>query len=250
MLPNKGNKLSKCEEEGDDALYSLIFENEFIWESSGKLIFYFSNVCEILPDIEIDMNKQQVYRSSRGLYFKWKITSPLDQVLKLISKGMDFLGIDFEFPDVVGLEFDVALTTNILEFRCKTSILDVECRIAFDNRKDPIHCKIQDKFFAVIGKFFEDLFNEIGEAVEFIGKVLNEKMEEVSKFAEAAWVKTSNMIGDTGKTIGKGFNRIAGVINGDTSIEDAGCDYMTFGQGTEGCKDLLGNIGEGFKSLG
>lgn len=192
--------------------YKYLFDNEFAWENDAKIHFNFDKMLDVLPKISVDLRNNVIYKNSHGLYFTWKFGGPGTILKTLLEKGAKALG--FNIPNIPGddAEFKVAITKDMLAFKGDLKFwslrINMECKIYFQpGKKDPVHCKFNNKFLTMILDFISD----VGEAI--------------GKAAEALYLEVKDMAATTGKVVSAGARQVAKigstVVNGiSDGVED------------------------------
>merc|ERR1712156_17592 len=109
-------------------------------------------------------------------------------------------------------EFKVAITKDMLAFKGNLKFgwikIDMECKIYFEpGKKDPVHCKFNNKLLTMILDFISDVGEAIGQA------------------AEALYLEVKDMAATTGKVVSAGARQVAKigstVVNGiSDGVED------------------------------
>lgn len=206
--------------------YKYLFDNEFVWENDAKIHFNFDKMLSVLPKISVDMRNSVIYKSKHGLYFTWKFGGPGTILKTLLEKGAKALGINI--PNIPGDDatFKVAITKDMLAFQGDLKFyalkINMKCKIYFQpGKKDPVHCKFNNKFLTMILDFISD----VGEAI--------------GKAAEALYLEVKDMAATTGKVVSAGAKQVAKigstVVNGiSEGVEDLAEEFVA------GVGDFLG----------
>lgn len=176
-------------------LTTYLFDKEIYMSGEGKVEIDLSKIVGVLPKITIDLNSAQVYRTLTGFYFKWKMPNILSIIGDLINHT---IGKIPGMPRVRAerVEFNAYFDEDGFGFKGRYLGFTLECKVDF-NKKDPIHCKFGNKYFAV----------------------LMEALGDIGNAAKAIFMETKDMVEATGTIIDKGAQ--AAVQVGAKVIEGA-----------------------------